>query len=294
MVGLNLGNPALVFLDYRSRSGSTFFGDRLGRHPDVLVTPESNAAQRLFNFFKQNTFISTSFDPQKLIDYIFSEQKFSYWGVPRKALFEALKDGNAQDWKTALHTICQVYRDLMKPRADIVVLKKSGWYYKNLDLLLSAYPRSIAIGIIRDPRAVFNSARKAIHSEKKRPMAGSIVGNAFGWRDYVRRLKAAENRWPGRIQLIKYESLLQDVPGSLAQVWESIGVRPLSEKEVAVVLESRRHSNLVTASTRHLHKNVLKPAMIERTDKWREELSPLQVLLIRRICGKWMNALGYR
>ena len=47
-----MDNLQLAFLVFRSRSGSTLFGDRLGRHPEIIVAPETNALPRLVLYFK--------------------------------------------------------------------------------------------------------------------------------------------------------------------------------------------------------------------------------------------------
>jgi hypothetical protein len=120
-----------------------------------------------------------------------------------------------------------------------------------------------------------------------------MIQNAIGWSAYIRRLKEGERKWPGRIILLKYEDLLQDLPGTLATVWEILGVRMLNEKELSAALEPQGKSNLVTDLTKHLHENVLKQPMIERVEKWREELSPVRSVLIRYICQREMNIFGY-
>lgn len=64
--------------------------------------------------------------------------------------------------------------------------------------------------------------------------------NALGWRAYIRRLSEGERKWPGRIILLKFEDLLQDLPGALATEWEAFGVRILNDKELSAVLWNHR------------------------------------------------------
>jgi hypothetical protein len=158
--------PRMSFLLFRSRSGSTFLGDRLGRHPDVMVIPESDAAPNLVKFFKKNKSFCPGIDSWKLINFLFSELKLSDWGLPKEVLNNEIVARNASDWASIFHILCRTYRDWQKPGVNAVVFKKSGWYCRNMDLLLSTYPGSVMIGIIRDPRAVYNSARKSIKIEK--------------------------------------------------------------------------------------------------------------------------------
>ena len=47
-----MDNLQLYFLAFRSCSGSTLFGDKPGRHPEIKVVLESNALSRLVLYFK--------------------------------------------------------------------------------------------------------------------------------------------------------------------------------------------------------------------------------------------------
>ncbi|MCF8111445.1 MAG: sulfotransferase [Desulfobacteraceae bacterium] len=293
MTGSNCAFPRLVFLLFRSRSGSTFFGDRLSRHPEVLVTPESRAAPRLYEYFHKKEIQKKEIDHHKLTEYLLVEQKLREWNLPREKLLQGLKGYNVNDWASVFRTLCKIYRDWKKPEARVVVFKKSGWYYKNINRLLSTYPDSIAIWMIRDPRAIYNSARKAIHSENNKPMAGNILKNALGWREYMNRLLFSEQQRPDRNLPVYYEYLLHDLSGVLSEIWQKLGVRTLRTAELNEILEERKASHLVTKSTKHLHDNVYQEPLIEHANKWEKELPASQKMLIRIICKKEMKRHGY-
>lgn len=291
MTGHDLNDPRLAFLVFRSRSGSTFFGDRLSRHPEVLVTPESNLAPKLKKFL--GTREAEQVTAAELANYVFQEPKFRQWGLPGKNLAQALETCDSLDWPAVFKTICRAYRDHQKPGAGIVVFKNSGWYYKNIDLLLSLFPGSSALGVVRDPRAVFNSARKALHSEKTRPMAENALSNAMRWKKYIKILKQAAIRHPGRVNLIRYESILEDFAGSLNLSWNTLGVSELKKEQLDEILDQKEGSHLVSENVHHLHENVLKEPMPELAQKWRSELPRRQALIIRLICARQMRELGY-
>jgi len=291
VTGHRFSEPRLAFLVYRSRSGSTFFGDRLSRHPEVLVTPESNVAFRLVNYFKNRH--GKDISRRKLVEYIYSDQKFKDWKLPQENLAEVLHEYSELNWATTFYACCRAYQEWKKQEAKVVVFKKSGWYYKNTDLLLSTFPDSLIICMLRDPRAVYNSACKALHSETKKPMAGNILKNAFGWWDYVNRLFAAEKQWPGRVLKVRYESFLPDISGKLTSIWRELGVLELDNIKLKEILDQQAESHLVTSSTRHLHGNVGQRPIIERAEGWKHELPSWRARLIRLICKKGMGICGY-
>jgi hypothetical protein len=289
----DLLNPKLVFLVFRSRSGSTFFGDRLSRHPEVLVTPESSVLPRLIKYLEKINPQENTINYEELIDYLFSEQKFKDWLLPKENILEALKRENAREWKAIFYIICKTYRDYKKPEAKIVVFKKSGWYCKNINLLLSSYPDSLIIGMVRDPRAVYNSARKSIWSKNKKPMATCVFSNAWGWRKYIKNIIEAKNEYPDNVLYVKYEYFLVNAEKVLASVWSAMRVRKLENDEIKELLQKKENSHLITPETEHLHANVHKDPITERAEKWKKELPRWKAKMINYVCRKEMNYFNY-
>lgn len=50
-------------------------------------------------------------------------------------------------------------------------------------------PNGMAIGVVRDFRAVYKSARVALCSENHTPMAGTVISNAGAWRNIVGQIE---------------------------------------------------------------------------------------------------------
>lgn len=285
--------PQLGFLVFRSRSGSTLIGDRIARHPDILVTPESNVAPRLVKYFQQVKQDSRDIDYLNLVNYVFQEKKLSEWQIDYNMLFNAFQENQVDDWATAFYTLCRLYRDTEKPKAKMIILKKNGWYYKNVELLFSTFPSSFIIWIVRDPRAIYNSARQAIHSERKEPMATNIVSNAFGWCDYMKRLKKAEFLWSAHNFRISYEGFLQNPEATLIRLWKGLGVATLDDSTMKEVLNSKEASSLITTSTAHLHGNVSKELMLDRATQWKKQLPRWRSFLIKAITYRYLKEFEY-
>ena len=292
MTGHEINNPRLAFLVFRSRSGSTLFGDRLSRHPEVLVTPESNLAPKLIKYLGSRRVELLS--ARSIADHMLLETKFRQWGLSRQDLVNILQNYKLHHWASILQLICRAFRDHKKPGAKVVVIKNSGWYYKNLGFLLSVFPGSRAVSVIRDPRAVFNSARKALHSEKGKPLAWNVLSNSLGWCRYVKILEETELKHPGLICTIKYEDIVNNLPDSLNTAWKALGVRQLQRSHVSNIMFKIDGSHLVSKAAAHLHPNVLKEPMPGLTQKWRSELPRWQALLIRYVCRHGMRKYWYK
>lgn len=287
----------LSFLVYLSRSGSTFFGERLNRHPDVLIVPESTAAPRLRSYFEEHEKKGSGDCPraEALVDMLLEERKLVNWGLTRDYLLDVFRAESPGHWADAFRLLCAAYRNHKKPAATVVVFKKSAWYWKRIDVLLTAFADAQSIWMVRDPRAIFNSARQSIYSETNRPMSESVVKSAREWCVFIDRLEMARERWGDRVHPVRYESMLQDVSGAVQSAWQALGVDVPGMDQVAAWLEtaSGEVSHLITPATQHLHSNVSRPAQTACAEKWRSELPQRHALWIRWVCRKGMKAWDY-
>ena len=282
---------SLGFLVYRPRSGSTLFGDRIGRHPDIVVTPESNVAMRLAHRFRRDRDRLQSVT--ELVDFVLAEQKARDWGLPRENLIAAFGAEPPPTWQACFQRICLAYGGWKKPQARWIIVKKAGWYARNIGLLLDSYPGSVAVDIVRDPRATFNSSRASLHSERGDPIESNVLSSALGWRRHVGRMAALEAACPGRVSRHRYEDFIGDMTGVVQAVWRFLDVEAGSP-DVLAALQASQQSPLVTPSTQHLHVNVGSGAIASRVDAWRSELPAWQAMVIEQVCRTGMQDLGYR
>ena len=285
----------LGFVVYRSRSGSTLFADRLGRHPDVLVTPESNVIPNILKYYNSNDHSSCKWEDfvRGLAHFIFSEQKLQDWKLMSEEFSQQLIEYGPCDWTKVVNLLCAAYRDMMKPDSRVVMIKKSGWYSRNLYFLLRSIPNAMAIGVIRDPRAVYNSARVALHSENRTPLAGSLISNARGWRNFVRQVEETSDMLPQRVLFVRYEDLLEDLVLTLQRSWNHLGLNLTPIQDIQAILVDQADSHLITDRTRHLHENVTREPIKELGTKWQNELPCLHASIMKWICRKEMKRYLY-
>ena len=284
----------LSFLLFRSRSGSTFFGDRLSRHPEVLVAPETNTVPRIYRYFKKDIIIKNNKNYRNIAKILLSDKKTKYWNISEEQLTEKLSKNKITNWESALFCLCQIYRDNVKPEAKVIVIKKSGWYYKNIDILLKTFHNSISMWVIRDPRAVYNSASHAIHSTRKKPMEKNVVKNALGWREFIKLFNKASIKWTGRVISVRYETLIAQTSEILKKVWHNLDVKTISDYEIEKILVEKKKSHLITPETTHLHKNVYYQTLTEPLEKWKRTLPNWKKSVIQFICRKGMQQFDYK
>jgi hypothetical protein len=281
----------LTFLLYRARSGSTFFGDRLSRHPEILVIPESNVAPRLQFYFKSRQ--NTETNIEELVEFIYAEQKFKDWGLPASELAKTLHLLPHPDWGSVFKACLVSYAAWKKPEAKVVVFKKGGWYVTNFNALLNFFPEANFIWMLRDPRGVYNSARKALHSEKKTPLGGHVVKDALAWNSFNRALNRALSHWPRKTLIFRYEKFISNPALVLRRVFAFLGVAQLSAAALESLLGGTQHSHLVSPSTSHLHTNITKPPLPDRVQGWEKELNRLEKITLTVLCRRGMWQHGY-
>jgi len=283
--------PRLAFIVYLSRSGSTFFADRIHRHPDVLVTPECRSLPILVNYFSKTAI--ANLDISEIVDRLYEDSKFRAWGLPKQKVLEAMEREVIERWDQMFLILCRCYWKNVKPSANVILVKKGGWHYKNVDTLLGTFRGAPVVWMFRDPRAVYNSSKKALHSETGRPLSSGPIDEALRWRQYYGLYRNAKEMWGEQILEVYYENIIDNLEGSLEAVWHALGVAELSDSDKMQIAAERRETHLVNDATRHLHDNVSRGPIKERVHGWRTELSPWVSTLILLLCGKGMRNLGY-
>jgi len=145
---------------------------------------------------------------------------------------------------------------------------------EDFDWFFQAFAEGRAIMILRDPRAQFGSA--------VRYDAKPHAGKDSGWRRFKRfhkllrrveanhlaMLAAARRYGPGRVELVRYEDLVQDTPGTMRRLAAFLGVdfediltRPTLLGQAAAVETASGEGRMVNAQS---------------LERWRDDFSPAQ------------------
>ncbi len=283
----------LAFLVFRSRSGSTLFGDRLGRHPEIVVAPETNALPRLFFYFKNKKIETDKINYIKIIDFLLAEKKFEEWGLSKQLLLKTFNKYKPSSCWKIFSCLCGLYRDLVKKDAKIFVVKKDGWYSDNAKLLLKVYNNSKILWMIRDPRATYNSASKSIYSRTGQPIDKNVFHNSYFWKKYINKMISMRRESSEKMIEIYYEKFLSSPEETLSLCWKFLDVRILNKYEMSEIIKKHSSSQLIKQSTQHLHKDVINEFILDNVHKWKYQLPSWKIYLINFVCKKQMRETGY-
>tara|TARA_A100001015_G_scaffold66824_1_gene73955 strand:- start:319 stop:1188 length:870 start_codon:yes stop_codon:yes gene_type:complete len=288
-----MDNLQLAFFVFRSRSGSTLFGDRLGRHPEIVVAPETNALRNLVLYFEDKIVDKSKINYSEIIDFIYGEKKLQEWGISKQLLLKILNKYKPNTCWEIFYCLCRLYRDTFKKSAKIFVVKKDGWYSDNAKLFLKIYKNSKILWMIRDPRAIYNSASKAIYSRTGQPMDKNVFHNSFFWKKYINQMVLMRKESSNKMIEIYYEKFLSSPEETLSLCWKFLDTKKLNKNEISEIMKKHKSSQLITKSTQHLHKDVTNEIILDYMHKWKKQLPNWKINLINFICKKQMQETGY-
>ena len=279
----------LVFVVGCPRSGTTWMMRLLAQHPSVATCFHSGFFHAL----------------QPLRDWWEDKAGFG------KRVFPASGNGSpdstpeAQDSSTVnLSSILLLddFYDYSRPLASYVfnqiagcgsgtqvVVEKTAENLEFLSWILKIFPEAFVLHVIRDPRSVFASTRKAVHSwAGAKILPTSPVEAARSWCWFVESGKQIMQT-TSRYKEVRYEALHSEGPKKLQEIysWLDLAIDPFLVEQAfhACSIEKLRNDETLPAPQGFFRKGL--------TEGWREELSASEIRVIEYIAGDHMQVMGY-
>jgi hypothetical protein len=178
-----------------------------------------------------------------------------------------------------------------------VVVEKSPDHVRSAELILRLFPHAYFLHVIRDPRSVVCSLRRAGRTWGEEWAPTSTLGCAERWRGDV-AIGRDIGRLTDRYREVQYEHLLQDTPAGLRAILEWLDL-PVEDGFCEDAAAKCEIDNLKKASS-----TVEAPWKLQSepqgmyhkgsADSWREELSTRELRGVEYIAGPLMAELGYQ
>ena len=156
----------------------------------------------------------------------------------------------------------------------------------NLDAVFAMFPEAQFVNVVRDPRAVVASIRKA-----GRQYGWAAHGLPGGTDTWERSVRAAE-RWrrrlgDGQFLELRYEDLVTDPGAGLGRIVDFLGLDPAGLDAMLRYYETADiHSDTI-------HSLVSKPLTADRLRAWENALRPREIAFVESVLGEWMRRYGY-
>jgi sulfotransferase family protein len=163
-----------------------------------------------------------------------------------------------------------------RPASEVrYVVERTPWHAQHLPLIADVYPDARILHIIRDGRAV---ARSLLSVEWG---PSTMTEAAAEWRDTVAGSRNGALLFGERYREMVYEQLLGDTAAEIEDLFAWLGLELPDAVRARIMFEARTEFNVDPSSPR------------VQADKWREELSPSDLVEFERIAGAELEAHGY-
>lgn len=279
-------SQTIVFVNYISRSGSTFLCSELAKLPDVSVGIEAGFPgfpDRLIP--KRFVPIRSEEQLNEYLNLLFADIRFKEWGLDRTKLTNDLKE---KGWPIEFSDVFKAcFEGYFSPdKLGSVWVHKAGGYLNDFEFCNAQFPSSKQIFVVRDPRSIYNSQKTA----KDLYSTGTMGVNVMSFiSEYQRRVSRALElaKHNKNVLLVKYEEMVDDLDSTLVRIKAFIGYVETG----AVSVDS--YSDRIPENQRSLHANVGQSAKPELKTKWKKGLTDLDLKLIEEGLKGIMLELSY-
>lgn len=269
----------LAFLAYVSRSGSTLLARLLEEYDDLAVSLESNVPDGVT--VRPALDVHSAADLPAAMKKLYADPKFRAWGLDRDNLAAELA---AERFPLRAERILQVILQQAFGNEPAAVLVKAGDAIQNLPALRKRYPQAKLLFVMRDPRAILNSQRKATASTHGGTMNRNPVITARAFNNCIRAIETHRHAdWLG---VVRYEQLLAEPEATLREVRRFLGLGEAARRP-------GRYAERIPDDQKHLHPNVDRPPDPARLEAWRDELDPADVFALQCLAAPVMRRWGY-
>ena len=253
----------------------------LAAHPQTAFPPET-AFLRRYASRGIVSGIARRAGPEAVVEQLKADEKLARLEVAAEELVEAtLAEGPLTDEG--------VYRSILRLHARIRGASRVGdkdpRLIEHLGLVHRLFPRAYVVHVIRDPRDVLASKKRAEWS-RDRPVWRHVLANRIQLG--MGRREGARYFGETYVELL-YEELL----GDPADVLEDLCARIELSYEPSMLEFRAAASRLVSPDERAWKSNTLGPLLRDNTGKWRGSLTPREVSLTQRVCEEAMRTGGY-
>lgn len=264
------------------RSGTSLVQAMLHAHPEVSFLPETHFFRRYVGPVLSRAWLRLQ-GPAHFAQRLRSDQQFGRAGFDPSEVLAPFQSGNE------LFRSHRAYRRLLAlhgRREEVqVVGDKDPRLIDYLPELERRVPRVRVVHVIRDPRDVLVSRRKAAWSRDR-----TDASHVLAYRAQMRRGRTTGRRCLGERYLeVRYEDVLREPRETLSRVCEHLGV----QYQPAMMGFGERAGELVTDQEWQWKKETTGPLKRDNIGNWKGEVSRRTLRMVEQICIDPFPDLGY-
>lgn len=253
----------------------------------VYVPYESDFLARAYPFY-QGKRIKPA-DYRRLANFFSHTSQQRGWGLSPDAVYEALAEAGPTSFAGVNDVI---YKSYLCHKG----LSASSWGIKtpvliaNLDRVLSVFPNSKIIHLVRDGRDVYLSYKK-VHEGAPKPFGpNGVVQAALYWVDGLRRVEQVPSE---RLHELRYEDLVEDPAAAIEGLCGFLGIPYEASLWQSYQSSDRNRDLLLPSESGSIHSNVKRRISSERASAYAHRMSPRERHVFESVAGPCLAKYGY-
>ena len=254
------------------RSGTTLMKSMLNAHPQIYLPHETS----FFTGVSRGSFGTDATTVDEKIELMISK----WWLADMRLSKESIRKHLGQQEGSWRNLFIAMMASLANDQAFRCFGEKTVNHVEYADELLNAYPSCRMIQVLRDPRAAFASFRAA-------PIGSNEVSQFV--KDWTMAAEVDErlNANP-RYHRVQFEHLILEPERIARSLCEFLKI----EFDPGMMEFHKRKEPGYSPEQAH-HQNTQKPIFRTGLEKWKNELSIVQVAMLEHYLGDPMRRIGY-
>ncbi|QRN85527.1 sulfotransferase [Clostridia bacterium] len=266
-----------IFIGGCERSGTTMLGSYLGKHPALLVTPESLFKTELMRRMS----LQGALDTQATVAYLRRSKGIQLWEIPLDKLESALQEEKEIGFQKLMDLLLDLFQENMGFEATSYWVDHTPHNMRLGIRLSQLYPEAKFIHIVRDGRGVAYSYRGVNWGPYE---------TYYSAKDWVYKvgfgLALAHQLGPKRVLLTRYEDILAEPAKEISRICSFLGL----DYEILAAGQERFQ---VPFYSKQQHALVGKGLKKENKDRWRKGLSKRDLQVFESVAMDFLPSLGY-
>lgn len=274
-----------IFIIGCGRSGTTLLREIMNQAPDLFILRESGFIPELYKERKKYGRFSTDEAREEFIDDLKTFERTS-----RDTAFDIFEMSESKARMILEEVSPTNFAGAVSALYSATALQKGGeiWgdktplYTSHIDLIKEVYPSAKIIHIIRDPRDVSKSIKKAGWSL-------TLKGAARIWKKQIRKGLEGRQLDEDSYYEIKYESLLISPRTELKKLF---GWLDISYPE-DLVDRYEKSGAKIDSKFENLHQNIGRPIQKSRAFSWKKNMKKADIAIIEKVAETEIKRTEY-
>lgn len=161
---------------------------------------------------------------------------------------------------------------------------KSTFMVDHVAEVLAEYPAARFVWLVRDPRDVAASARRAVFGHCHPYLTGQLWA-----RQQATAAAALAEHGPGTVRLLRYEDLVRRPAEEITELCGWLGETPVPD----MFAHDRTPQARALAGLSESWRNASRPVSADSVGNWRRHLDPAETAQVELVTGSMMAELGY-